>query len=245
MDNMLTEQDYELLSQYVDGELPCAAARELEQRLASEPPLRAQLEQFHALNNTLQQAFTGPQFETVPRQVAALLDPAPARVTAMPQRAASRWPYALAASLAVAVCGALLTQWDRGTDTTTTYSEGIVDHSLAQALERLPSSGSDWTALPDEREVRPVLTFRSDSGNWCREYLVSDDRGSWHGVACRVEQRWNNTVITRAKLVIGPGEYRPAGAADLRPISAYIDSHSADIPLGADQEAALIARDWQ
>ncbi len=245
MDKMLTEQDTQLLSQYVDDELPGNAARDLEQRLAAEPPLRAELARYRELDSQLQRAFAGPQFETVPRHVAAMLDPAPAHVTALPRRPASRWPYALAASLAVAVGGALLAQWDRGTDAARVYSEGRVDHSLAQALEQVPSSGADWTALPDDRKVRPVLTFRSDGGSWCREYLVADARGSWHGVACREEQHWNNTVITRAKLVIGPGEYRPAGAANPRPVSAYIDSHSADIPLGADQEAALIARGWQ
>lgn len=245
MDKMLTEQDTQLLSQYVDGELPRDAARDLELRLASEPPLRAELERYRGLNSKLQQAFAAPQFETVPGHVAAMLDPAPARVVALPQRAASRWPYALAASLALAVCGALLTQWDRGTDPATAYSEGRVDHSLAQALEQVPSSGSDWTTLSDDRKVRAVLTFRSDNGSWCREYLLADAGSSWHGVACREAQRWSNTVITGAKLVIGPGEYRPAGAANPRPVSAYIDSHSADIPLGADQEAALIARGWQ
>lgn len=245
MDNKVTESDNQLLSQYIDGELPPAAARNLEQRLASEPALRARLDGFRALNTRLQRAFVGLPLETVPRHISDLLDSATApAVSPRRRRQATPWPYALAASLVVAVCGALLTQWDRNADSAAPPSATGMDHELAQVLEQVPS-GSDWTELTDGRTVRPVLTFRHNDGGWCREYLVSGSEGDLHAVACRAEQRWSNTVFTHTQLTISPGEYRPASAADPEQVSAFIDRHAADIALGADQETALIARGWQ
>lgn len=241
MNNMLTEQDHQLLSQFVDGELAPAAARELEQRLASEPLLSARLAQLQTLNKRHQSAFNEAQIGPVPGNITRLLEPAPVRVAFSRQPRATHWGYALAASLAIAVCGALLTQWDRSGD----HAGAQIEQSLAEALEQLPSSGSDWAALADGRKVMPVLSFRSHSGDWCREYLVATTEAAWHGVACRAEQGWTNAVLAETKLVIGPGEYRPAGADEPDSVAAFIDQQSADIPLSAAEEAALIARSWQ
>jgi hypothetical protein len=40
-------------------------------------------------------------------------------------------------------------------------------------------------------------------------------------------------------------DYRPASAAGAGEVTSYVDTHAADIPLSLDQEAALIARQWQ
>ena len=90
-----------------------------------------------------------------------------------------------------------------------------------------------------------MLSFRSHSGNWCREYLVADTVTTWHGVACRAQQGWANAAIEETKLAIGPGEYRPAGAGETDSVAAFIAQQSADIPLGADEEVTLIERGWQ
>lgn len=241
MTDTLTEQDHQLLSQFVDGELSPQAARDLEQRLASEPALSARLEALCALDNRLKSAFASPQFSSVPGHITGLLDPVPARVLPWRQRRTQSWGYAIAASLAIAVCGTLVTQWERDS----AQSGAPVEYSLAQALEQLPSSGSEWTSLADGSKIRPVLSFRSHGGEWCREYLVDVTVTTWHGVACRAQQGWTNAVIEETKLVIGPGEYRPAGANEPDSVATFIDRQSADIPLSAEQEAALIGQSWQ
>jgi hypothetical protein len=242
MNNTLTEQDHQLLSQFVDGELPPQASRDLEQRLASEPALSARLATLNALDHRLKNAFAGPQLESVPGHITDLISPPPARILPWRQRRSSSWGYAIAASLAIAVCGTLVTQWGRDPGQADT---GMEHYSLAQALEQLPSSGSDWSPLADGSKIRPVLSFRSHSGDWCREYLVADSVTTWHGVACRAQQGWSTAVIAETALAIGPGEYRPAGANEADSVAAFVDQQSADIPLDAEQEAVLIGHSWQ
>ena len=241
MHNSLTEQDHQLLSQFVDGELSPQAARAVEQRLVTEPALSARLEALNALNHRFKGAFADPQLESVPAHISALLSPTPARILPWRQRRSNSWGYAIAASLAVAVCGTLVTQWERDAG----QAGGQMEQSLAQALEQLPSSGSDWAPLADGSQIRPVLSFRSHGGEWCREYLLADTVTTWHGVACRGQQGWSNAVMAETRLAIGPGEYRPAGANEADSVATFIDRQSADIPLSAEQEAALIGHGWQ
>ena len=241
MNSTLTEQDHQLLSQFVDGELPAAVARDLERRLACEPALKMRLGELQNLDNTLRGAFAAPGLETVPPHIRRLLNPVPAGVIPLRPRRSRHWGYALAASLAVALCGTLVTQWEHAGNAPGTG----FDSSLARALEQTPSSGSQWTPLADGSKVRPILSFRSDSGEWCREYELAQSTSTYHGVACRHDQQWRSAVVVEKTLSIGPGEYRPAGSAEPASVAAFVDQHLVDIPLDAGQEAALISAGWQ
>ncbi len=245
MNNSLTEQDHQLLSQFIDGELSPQAARDMEQRLASEPALSARLKALKALDDRLQSALADPQIESVPAHISSLLSPTPARILPWRQRHSNSWRYAIAASLVIAVCGTLVSQWGRDAGQTGAPTERSLAQTLAEALEQLPSSGSAWAQLADGSQIRPVLSFRSQSGDWCREYLLADTVTTWHGVACRGQQGWSAAVIEETRLAIGPGEYRPAGANDSDSVAAFIDRQSAGIPLSAEQEAALIGDSWE
>jgi hypothetical protein len=99
--------------------------------------------------------------------------------------------------------------------------------------------------LSDGRALRPVLSFQSNTGSWCREYLLADGDSSWHGVACRDKNGWTTAVLTTTQLPASSEDYRPAGAGDAADIADFIDRNAAGIPLDARQEAEIIARSWQ
>jgi hypothetical protein len=238
----MKEQDYELLSQYLDGELETGAARELEQRLGSEPQLQAILSDLQRVNRAVKNAFKGT--DTISPQVAAMLGNPGSRVVPFPRRrGAAAWQYAVAASL-VAAAGLLLAP-DWRQNNADYHGSAAGNAPLAQALEQAPSRGTGWETLSDGRRVRLVLSFLRKEGGWCREYLLSDQTTHWHGVACRTEETWVTLAISQVSTLDSPGEYRPAGAADSDVIVSFMDNHAADIPLSAAQESALIARDWQ
>lgn len=239
MEHHVTEQDYELLSQYLDGELSGTASLQLQQRLAAEHELQGLLERLQASDSRLKSAFERPEVNSVPPHIVDLVQPTSPVIIPLPHRRTAQWGFALAASLAVAVCGTLVSQWgNNGVQMT-------LDASLAQVLQHTPSSGTDWEALPDGRQVRSVLSFQSQSGDWCREYLVASEQGNHHGVACRMAGDWSNTALAAGAAVLDTGEYRPAGAANPDEIADFINSQAAGIPLSAEQEMQLIARDWQ
>ena len=66
-----TEQDYELLSQYLDNELPAATARQLEQRLSAEPRLQDLLGRLQSLQHRLQETYGQASIGPVPASVTA------------------------------------------------------------------------------------------------------------------------------------------------------------------------------
>lgn len=230
----MTDQDYEQLSQYLDGELDAFATRRLEQRLAEEPELRALLEQLKAQDVAIRAAFAGT--DKAPRRVSALLE---SNVVAFPRQRGQRpaWQYAVAASL-VAAAGLLLTpDWDQ--------APTAGDPMLASVLESTPSMADGWENLADGRQVRPVLSFKDTDGNWCREYLLSSDEQGARGVACRQDDGWTTMALADADIPGSATEFRPAGAGDADRIAEYMAERAAGIALSASEEAELIASDWQ
>ena len=175
----------------------------------------------------------------MPARVAALLEDCETSdsSTTRPGRG-HRWGFAIAASVLAAAVFLASPEWRQ--------EQPSGDALLARALEDVPSSSEAWTALGDERLVRPLLSFQARSGGWCREFLLQDGGADWHGVACREgEARWTTELLVPDAAAAQPGEYRPAGAGDAGAAAAFVDQHAADIPLSASEEAGLIAGGWQ
>lgn len=230
----MNEQDYQLLSQYLDGELSPVAARQLEQRLQSEPDLQATLTDMGELDSRVKQAFA--HTDKAPQYVEAMLRPA-SNVVALPQRKQrSAWQYAVAASL-VAAAGVLLApQWQQSS---------LTGPTLAAILESTPSMSDGWKTLANGSEVRPVLSFSSVEGNWCREYLLSVSGEGKRGVACRESGQWNTRVIANTELPGSASEFRPAGAGDADAVASFLAQHAEGIALSAAEEQTVIESNWE
>lgn len=229
----MQDQDYEQLSQYLDGELDAFSKRRLEQRLAEEPELQQLLARLKTQDDAVRAAYRDT--DKVPSRIASLLQ---GNVVAFPKQRGERpvWQYAVAASL-VAAAGLLLTpNWQEAPSG---------DAMLAAVLEDVPSMASGWQALEDGRQVRPVLSFQDKGGNWCREYLLSDGEQGSRGVACRQAGEWSTMIVAHAEIPGSDSEFRPAGAGDSNAIANYMADNAAGIALSARAEAELIASDWQ
>ena len=245
----ITEQDYELLSQYLDRELPAGEQEQLEQRLAAEPMLQVALRRLQSLQRQLQATYGQLGDGPVPERTLALLREAPGQAAQQPlsttnvvqltRKRNMNWGFALAASLVVAVSATLVSQWDQQS------AQPGADTLLSAALDSTPSRGAGWETLSDGRTLRPVLSFRSSTGNWCREYLLGDSEGNWHGVACRGTDGWTTEVLAATRVEDTSAQYRPAGAADSMSVADYIDRNANGIPLDGREEASIMARGWE
>ncbi len=235
----MTDRDYELLSQYLDGELEAGAAAALEQRLAAEPDLAELLARLRRLDVQVAASVRASVTDRVPEHVTALLrdDGKVVPLRRPLQRAA--WPVAIAASVVAAVA-LLLVPGEDGQQPLTGS-----DALLADALESEPSRADGWVTLADGRALQLVLTFPDRDGNWCREFLLRDDDQDWRGVACREAGRWETQVVARETFLAAEEAYRPAGAEDNDKVAGFITRNAADIALGAGEEQALITSDWQ
>lgn len=227
----MKEQDYELLSQYIDGELAAEDAQKLRRRLLAEPTLRATYDRLSSVNNEIRDTFNARGTDTVPQRVSALLQ---SKSTSSQGRRAG-WGFAVAASL-LAATGLLLNPDWRQADS---------DAQFASVLDSTPSGLAGWETLEDGRQVKPVLSFAHVDGSWCREFLLADDGATYRGVACHSNSEWVTVVLDGQDAPGSTTEYRPAGAGDSDQVAAFIAGNASGIALSRSEESELIARRWQ
>ncbi len=235
----MKDQDYELLSQYIDGELDAASTLQLRGRLQQESDLRDALQAMQAVNNRVHTAFLNT--DTVPAHIPDLLGKKQSNVVAFPQiNRQSGWGFAVAASL-LAASGLLMFQ--SGGQMAGSFPEQ--DALIASALDQTPSRGEGWDSLADGSQFRPVLSFQTLSGQWCREYLLDSSIASGRGVACHTDGQWVTRVFSAQPQPGASTEYRTASANDVDVIATFINEHAAADALSADKEGEVIANDWQ
>lgn len=245
MSPQVTDTDIELLSQYLDGELPAADSRALEARLHTDSELQTTMLRMQELNQQLRDSFA--EHASVPTAVSQLLEDeaqeSGATVLRFPSRKAEtsepnrRWPYAIAASFAAVM--AISMMGDYGPSVASLPG----NDALVSAALDTQQSGAEWATLRDGRELQTVLTFPHEDGRWCREYLLKSE-SDWRAVACREDGEWVTQAAGLESFLESADAYRPAGANDSAPVAVFISQHAADIALGWEAEEALISKGW-
>lgn len=258
---MLTDTDYQALSRLVDGEIAGSERTRLLERIAREPELSEAYSRLNAMARSVNSAVDAALGDFSQRAHLTLVQAgqpaapaAPSSATERPSsetesdRAPGRRVFAgrsaawgMAAS--IAVVGGLLLSVGSGE-----RSVGIMDSqgALANALESIPSGG-DWAELENGMRFRGVLSFPTEGGHWCREYLLQDTAGAAsRGVACRSDSgSWHAEISVAQNSILSEGQYRPAGAQDNDLVGDFIAAHATGIPAGAREEQALLRSGWQ
>lgn len=242
----MTDQDWEILSAYLDSELLPAERAACERRIAEDAALAANLEAMRALQAQLRGTLRAAAArQPLPERVSALLENAPVRIQTQPHRLHrftmnNARGFAVAASLAAAAALLLVPQWQA-------EQHGDSGAVLSAALEQLPSRADGWETLADGSRLRPVLSFPNHEGTWCREYLLANEAQTIRGVACRDDGHWGTRVAAvQTSLQNGAADaYRPASAADSDPVATFVESNASGDAASAKREAGLITRSWQ
>jgi hypothetical protein len=114
----------------------------------------------------------------------------------------------------------------------------LMDASMAAALEKT-ASGKDAPLAT----VRPVLSFNSKTGAWCRQFEVRHaDRQVSHALACRGEDRHWNVI---ASTTPSAGGIAPAGADRRKTIDDLAAAMMRGEPLSQADEAQAIGKAWR
>ena len=234
--------DNELISQYFDHELDDSQAAQVKARLAIEPELRARLEQLRQVDLALRSALATQG--DVPAHLTNMLTDH-SNVVELRPRTQQRWGMAIAASLMAGFAFMTGQQWLAG-DQNLLVPDIAESQAFAQILEHESSKVDGWYPVQDNVQMRPVLSFASTGGTWCREFQAAQQGESWRGVACRHEGSWELELLVQSPGLAGEtAGYQTASAVNIDTVAQFIDDNSTDIPLGRKQEAGLIAQGWR
>ena len=239
--------DDERLIAYADGECGAAERAEVERALADDPALRERLETHRRLAARLSGHY-GPVAEApVPDRLAALLrkpeaeviDFTSARVAKEQKKRLPGWGGwgAIAASLAVGVLAGQLALPNRGGGSVVESHQGqlIARGELAKALDVQLAS-----AQADDAKVRIGVSFRDQSGQYCRTF----DTGGLSGIGCRSAQGWNLPVTHSSGEAMATGGYRQAGSGDALVLQAATAMMKGQ-PLGSKSEQNARDNGWR
>lgn len=229
----------DMLMAYADGELDRETRRAIEAEMAVDPQVAQEVERQRAMRADVGAAFAGVLDEQVPdRLLRAATKSKPAS-----QRRQWAWPEwtSIAASLLIGVLAgrALLQSPGAKPDLIATGTDGhiVASGQLAQAL-------SEQLSSQDGSGVHIGLTFRSNSGEYCRTFGTRSGMNVV-GFACRDAEAWRIEMLSTSPRTEPGGDYRMASTQLPAPIVQAIAERMQGEALDADQEAIARQRRWR
>jgi anti-sigma factor RsiW len=237
--------DPDKLMAFVDGELEGAERHEVEQAIAADPGLRAEVDRQRGLRATLAGHYGPVATQEVPDRLRALLGAGPnaaadvATVVSLEEarerrRGLSGWPTAaaIAASLVIGVIAGQLILIGSGDPIATKNGRLVAQDGLAEALETQLAS-----APPAMAQTHIGLTFMDTQGRPCRTF----ENRAFAGLACRGDGRWQ-VVMTAATETAGQPVYRQAGSS---PVMETAQAMMASEPFDPGAERAAVQGGWK
>lgn len=244
----------EQLSAYLDGELPPEERQEIDQASRTDADMAARLKRLRQADEMVRRAAASIDDRPLSESVRDLLEE-PAgdadNVISLAERQPTRptmgWVGALAASIALIVgfgAGSQLGTEDTATSPLQMTGPVAAGSPLFGVLEA-GASATDHP-LDGDLSVRPVATFKAQSGQYCREFDVFAPDAATRAVACRADGAWRVTIAIAGTASSGStGTYTPATSGTEAALDRYLNALIDGAALGADEEAALIEKNWQ
>lgn len=216
----IEQHNFDLLSQYVDGELSQQQALQVKQRLLSEPELNAQFRELQAFQENVRSVIPGFENEPMNDKLASLLalDSNESNDKVQYLAVNSDWKFnlSLAASIMlVAVIGIFVLNSNDQSQTGLQFQD-----TLFSSLE----SNQSWSSN-DGLELMIVQSYLDESDALCREYFARDAEHSEHGISCFNSGSWDKQVF-ELKFSQSSGHYVTASANDEGGVEAFLKSKS-------------------
>lgn len=241
----------ELLVAYVDDELDASQREMVATVLAGNPMLGRRADAMRLARDLLNEAFPLQPDAQVPAHIDAaanrLAEACAKRVSPPPPRATSPFrywrKYAVAAGVVLGLSVSAIYLLQRK-DPVTALMQIEPGTPLHRVLESTPSA--EVINVPEEHAaLRAVLTFHAKDGRYCREFEILAGSKGATGIACRNRDEWHTEVLMSAAAApTNSNYYTPAGETDEPAIAQVVDRLIQNDPLGAQEEAQLLANGW-
>ena len=235
----------EVLSAFLDGELPEADMQAIRDQLVADQALGERLADLAAVDRTLTDHYGAIDQRPLPAAVTELLQPQaapPATVVAFPYWRRARQGLQRRAGTAVAAALALgfgLAHWWPGAPT-----DGNADWPIvADALEVSPSGQTH--NLTTGAELTPRLTFTNTAGAFCRQFHLQGPDKASENIACRNSGRIAGEQVASVAVPRVEAENRYQTASGGSVLDSTLDQMIAGDLITPARERQLMENGWQ
>lgn len=252
----------ELLSGYMDGALDETQVAEIERLLSERTELRQRLDALIAANEIAVRALILTSESPMPARLVAMLEENNAaedekRISNKNVLPFPRLPGRLSRlAMVAASCAAALAVGFVVDISSTSHStralevQGLIagtiiegDHPLYVAFEQGRSGVTATIEAEQETEARPMLSFRSTAGHFCRQMNLRVSGNGFSTLACKQDGAWRLIAVAAAE-VSEASAYQQASGAAPADIEAAIDRLIAGAPLDVEGETRAIRDAW-
>ncbi|GEM_PF-5024187 len=251
----------EHLSAYLDGQLDEKQANALKERLETDvhlaERLAAMLEADQAVRATYQQEINRP----VAPHILALLEEEDKQALRSDERGNvthlsprhrrvlhPQWALPIAAVLAMAFglfLGRASVSGKLEQNVLYAQMTGTITaaNPLYDTLESAPSAVPVKIGGKQSILAQPILTFKTDDGRYCREFITETGKTALRGIACRNSGVWELQYLEKSSPTRQNG-YRTASGSSGSVLDDILDEMIIDAPLGKSDEVRLLGK-WR
>ena len=235
----------ETLSAFLDSELSPTDMAAVREQLAIDPSLADRLAELAAVDSELRGHYSSIDDRPLPAAVSRMLAEEDPRTTsrasddnviAFPwwRRLREHSGKVIAAAV---VAGFAIAQW-----LTPPSDSNPAWPAVAEILESQPSG--QVYSVTDDAMLAPRLTFRSQTGEWCRQFRLEAGGTASEQIACRTRAgAWEQVARVSAGRSAAPGGYQTASGGN--PLDDQLDQIMAGPPIVPEAESALLEQQWK
>ena len=103
----------------------------------------------------------------------------------------------------------------------------------------------DEAKLSGNFSVKPILTFQTADGRYCREVELDHRERAAIAITCRSEESWRWIVLQESEGPRNPNGYATVGDYAAMEIEEVFAKLGGDTPLSLEDEGKLIASKWR
>lgn len=245
----------EQLSAFLDAELSNAEMDAIREQLLEDESLADRLAELALVDELVAASAKQIDARPIPQSIAALLQepsalkepsaigessveeqPATAQIITFPLwrrvQKTLQQPLAAAASVALVIGFGLSQMLNHSSDSNDWQAVAKVLDAAPSGVVQMATNGA---------EVKPRLSFKNHSGEYCRQFDLKNDQGQSENIACRQNGQWQITASVVSQKNQG-GDYQTAsgGSALDEALEEMIDG---DV-FNKNAEADAIAKSW-
>lgn len=246
----------EQLSAFVDGELEDDLSSTVSAMIKEDPELMARVEKLQITDGIISRTYSAIDEKPMPQGVLDLLEADEEKnklstfFNKFGEFFTGKQTLSLAFSMAAITIISIpvVTTILSTSQHSTLVLSGTIDKSsmIYDVLEMSPST--TLTALGDNNKltITPIYTFKTTTGNYCREFVQQLRDQQARAIACRNNNNWEIQVAGLEIVSANDGgEYSTASMADSVKFDLFIEKNIANEPFDSNEEQIIIEKRWQ